>query len=489
MSISISNSVKYKDKTKSNLQELSNIMSFLNFDEQKQKLYPKQPPHFWYDVKDEFKRKEKGKIVIKNKTDLANYLRISRPTLNKNINIAHGLTLKREAPTSTEPSWYKQFYATKTMALLVTHFPNPNITREEKAKLLTRIEKGDFNARRDLLDPRKSNQIGYIRQAWRLMGSRREPIEFTTADFYKFFGIDCEAVPEFQDPETHAVEYGKCVALRWCMRYNIYPQSKDLFNDPRFSPVKRKKGKRKMWYLDESDLSTFITICPDPQLLVTEFYGFMLGARGNTLLRIHYSDIFPKQYQNGGGKIHCFETKTQDTSGGDVDKPLLKECIDFLLTYCRDFNIGVKIGDNKKPIDQKIFPYNLNDFNHRLSTLCKGHIVKTEANEVKKDGTVLPGKQLAITSHINKHTCATLMLKHRMELDVVSTYLHTDPKTLMDFYSGASEAKVVNQIFDIDTHNGKSWKDFTLETLTDVKEKYVALMRQRNASYRFVAAA
>jgi integrase len=476
----VSSSIQYRDKTKSNIEELSRIMSFLVFDPQKRQLYPKANPHEWYDIKAVFKEREKD--PIKNKTDLAKYLRLSRPTLNKNINIAHGLSLKKEAPTSTEPSWYKRFYATKTMALLTTHFPNPNITQEEKQELLARVEKGDYTARRKLLDPRKDNEMGYIRQAWHLLEEKREPIEFTTQDFYKFFGIGYEPIPEFQDLETHAVEYGKCVALRWCMKFNLYPQSKALFDDPRFSPVKRKKGKRKMWFLDEGDLQTLINVIDDPQFLVTEYYGIISGVRGNTLLRAHYSDIHPDQYQDGSGNVHFFETKTQDTTGGDVFKPMLKPCIDFLLIYAHDF------GLDTKGKDKKLFPYKLEVLNDKLSGVCDGRIIKREPNEVKKDGTVIEGKQLAITSHIHKHTCATLMLKHRVELDAVSTYTHTDPKTLMDFYSGASESKVVEQVLDL-PRSGKTWKQFVLELHKQVVSKYVYLMKQRNPDYQFLGSA
>lgn len=467
----------YRDKTRSNIEELARIMNYLELDKHKQHLYPNAQPHEWYNIKEIFKTRDKD--PIKTKTDLANYLRYSRPTLNKNINIAHKLTLKREAPASTEPSWYKRFYATKTMALLTEHFPNPNITADEKKKLLVAIEKGNFNLRRRLLDPRKASMMGYIRSAWHLLNERREPIEFTLDDFNKFFGVDGhEPIPEFQDPETHAVEYGKAVALRWCMTNNLYTQVKDKYvsKDPRYSPVKRAKGKRKMWFLDEYDLETLINTIDNPQLLATEFIGIISGVRGNTLLRLHENDIYEEQYKDGSGKVHFFETKTQDTTGGDVDKPMFACIIEFLRKYARDFNV-------KK--NGKMFPYKLDTLNDLLSSYAeKAGIEKREPNKVAKDGSVTEGKKIPVTSHINKHTCATLMLKHGIELDVVSAYTHTDPKTLMDFYSGATEAKVVDQVLAL-PRKGKTWKEFVLEVFKAVLSKYVFLMKQQNPNYQY----
>ncbi len=441
-------------KTRSNLEELQRIMGFLDFDPVAQQLNPKNPPHTWYRIKEVFRSRDKN--PIRDKKALAEYLRMSRPTLNNNINIAHTLTLKKEAPKSTEPSWYKRFYSTETFALFCQHFPNPDLTSAEARAKAPPQQR---------YDPRKRNTMSYIRVAWHLK-NEREPLKFTLQDFNSFFGVDCEIVPEFLDPETHTTEYGKAVALRWCMKNNLYPQVKDMMvsEDPRYAPVKRAKGKRKMWFLEEIDVQNLINVIDDPVLLMAEYTGILSGVRGNTLLRLHFSDIHPHQYRDGSGMVHFFETKTKDTTGGDADKPFFNFCIDFLLRYANDFN----------RVNKKMFDFNLAYLNDKLSSYAESAGI--EKREPTKDGA--EGKKIAITSHINKHTCATLMLKHMMELDSVSTYTHTDPKTLMDFYSGATEAKMIDQVLDL-PRTGKTWKQLVKEFHAQFVAKYEYLMKLR----------
>ena len=62
-----------------------------------------------------------------------------------------------------------------------------------------------------------------------------------------------------------------------------------------------------------------------------------------------------------------------------------------------------------------------------------------------------------MTTHILKHTCVTQMSLHGIDIDVISEYIGTDPKTLMDFYRGGGREKIRSQILDL-PRKQETWK-------------------------------
>lgn len=435
-------STPYSGKTRSDLEELQSIMAFLELDPETQRQHPKDQPHTWYEVKEHYRTRKEH--PIKNKTALSKHLRMSRPTLNNNINIAHKLSFKKEAPKSTEPSWYKRFYQTRTFKVLLSQYYDKEFrAKEQKLRL----------------DSRARGFMNNIRLAWRLKGEK-EPIEFSLKDFMDFWGDD-KTIPiaDFQDPETGAVEYGKAVALRWCMRESMYPDISQLISkeDPRFSPVKRKKGKRKFWYFNPEEIPMMINVITDPQTLVISYVGVVCGARGNTILKLAKGDLHPHEINEDCGIIHFFESKTKDTTGGDSDKPVFQFFIDFLLRYCKDFNRN-----------NRVFTFDLQNLNDHLSAYAEQAGIRKYSNDETK-------AKISVTSHIFKHTCATLMLKHRIELDAVSAYTHTDATTLLNFYSGATQGKVNEQVLDL-PRSGKTWKQLITELHPQFVQRYEYLL-------------
>lgn len=263
----------------------------------------------------------------------------------------------------------------------------------------------------------------YLRAAWKARG-KKDPLTFDLEDFQFFFGTATQApYPEFLDPQTNKIAFEKAVAVRFAMRMG---KSRDLVNDPRFTTrgLKREAGRKKHWYLEEDEIIRTVNCIKEADTLMFMYLDTLIGGRGGATLgltvdRIHRKELF----------LMLYEPKVKRT----VEKDLFDFSLEFIWQYIIDYNIK-----------DKLFPEDLKEYNKRLS-------------QASKDAG-LP-EQKTITSHMFKHTCVTQMSLHGIDIDVISDYVGTDPKTLMDYYRGGGREKIRAQILDLPRRQ-ETWKQF-----------------------------
>ena len=336
----------------------------------------------------------------KGKARASKELGISRPTIDKWL--AQYPTGMPEKPHKTEPRYYQEFEQTETAKKI------KELYWDLKEKQLTKTGEILFYA---------------LREAWRAR-NKKDPLTFDLEDFLFFFGTSTQApYPPFVDPQTNKIAFPKAVALRFAMRMG---KARDLADDPRFTTkgLKREKGRKKHWYLEEDEIIKVVNCINEPDTLVLTYLGFLIGGRFSALHGLTDAQIHRKEQF-----LMLYEPKVRRT----IEKDLFDFSLEFLWQYIIDFNIK-----------GRLFHWNLAEYNERL-----------------KKASIDAGLPQAkwMTTHILKHTCVTQMSLHGIDIDVISEYIGTDPKTLMDFYRGGGREKIRSQILDL-PRKQETWKQF-----------------------------
>lgn len=336
----------------------------------------------------------------KRKTQAAAAIGVSRPTLDKILALyPSGMP---EKPKKTTPVYFTEFTQTRAYKELFNRYLDRKTNRLSKqGEALLYVWRDAFKAR-----------------------GKKDPLDFDLADYLFFFGTgDKPPYPDFVDPQTNSISFHKASALRICMALG---RARDHLNDPRFTTkgLKREKGRKRYWYLELEHIISVCNAILEPDTLIFFYLGILLGGRGNALRALTDGKIH-REAQT----VEIFETKVSRT----VEKDLFDFSLALLWQYVIDFNI--KGG---------LFYHDLDEYNRRL---------------IKASHEAGLPENLTITSHMLKHTCVTQMSLHDVDIDVISDYVGTDPKTLLDFYRGGGREKIRAQILNLPRPQEK-WKDF-----------------------------
>lgn len=352
----------------------------------------------------------------KKKAEASRKLGLSRPTIDKWLaQYPQGMP---EKPKKTEPAYFQQFEETRC-------------AKEIRARY--------YDTALKHMSSTGERIFRIAREAWKARNSK-DPLTFDLQDFLFFFGTVNQApYPPFVDPQTNKIEFNRAVALRIIMRLG---RARDLVDDLRFTTklLKREAGRKRYWYLEQDEIMLTVNHINEPDTLLFFYLGILLGGRGNAVRDMKVANIH-RQVQS----LTIRETKI----GKTVEKDLFDFSLEFLWQYVIDFDLK-----------DRVFHVDLETLNERLSN------ASIEAG--------LPA-QKRITSHMLKHTTVTQMGLHGVDIDVISDYVETDPKTLMDFYRGGGREKIRAQILDL-PRTTETWKQFVQKIHPYFVARYKAIL-------------
>lgn len=360
-------------------------------------------------------RFSKGKW--KRKSEASKMLGISRPTIDKILKrYPTGLP---QQPKKTLPKYYEKW---------------------EQTEMVRKIKELFTDRATGKMTGQGLHVNGVLREAWRARG-QKDPMDFTIEDYLFFFGThDVRPYPDFVDPLTNKIAFHNAVALRVPMRINKDPEIKGLVDDPRFitKGLKREAGRRKHMYLEPHQIIKLVGFINEPDTLILLYLGILMGGRFSAFARLRVDNIHrTAQY------LDLYEPKVKK----NVEKDLWEFALNFLWRYIEDY-------DRKN----LLFHYDLDEYNKRLTLAGK---------------EALPEVTWALTTHVTlKHTCITLMSLHGVSVDVISDYVGTDAKTVIDFYRGGGREKIRTEILGLPTKPPKTWKQLWEELTPYFVQRY-----------------
>lgn len=337
---------------------------------------------------------------------------ISRPTIYKLIAMyPQGI---REKPKKITPRFYQEF---------------------ERTEIAEKIKSFYWDAKIKGLSKRGKSVLSTARKGWKAR-NKRDPMYWSEKDYLFFWGTPTQApFPEFIDPQTNKISFENASSLRMVMALS---KRLDLRDDPRFTTkgLKRKKGRRKKWYLDTEEIVKVINVIMECDTLILFLLGILLGGRFSALRRVKVSDI-----DRQAKIIDVYEPKVKKT----VEKPMLDSVLSFIWRYIVDFNIK-----------GKMFHWSISVYNDRL-------------RKASKDAG-LP-QEKTITTHMLKHTCITQMSLHGVDIDVISDYTGTEATTILDFYRGGGDKKIRAQVLGL-AYEYEPWHKYIPRLLAQFKRRY-----------------
>jgi len=347
----------------------------------------------------------------KRKAEASRRLGISRPTIDKILNLyPEGMPLK---PKKMTPKYFEDFKLTE---------------------IADRIKRFYWNAATNSLSGRGEAVWRTAREASHVLKGK-DLIYADEDDYTVFWGTpDNPPHPDFVNPQTNKLEFHKATALRMCMKLS---KRGDLADDPKFTTkgLKREAGRKKKWYLSTEHIIRTIAVIKEVDTLILFLLGILFGGRFSALSRIKVSDI---DYE--AEVIDLYEPKVRRT----VEKYLpTKTVLELLRLYIDDFNIK-----------KRLFKWGIYEYNKRLLR-----------------ASVDAGLPFRMSTHILKHTAITQMSLHGVDIDVISDYVGTEAGTIVQFYRGGGEKKIMAQIRG-EEYEFEKWSSYIERLMGYVLERY-----------------
>ena len=284
------------------------------------------------------------------------------------------------------------------------------------------------------LSSRGRTVYGVVREAFKVLKGK-DPMFFDEDDYLVFWGTpEKPPHPEFIDPQTNMLEFGKATSLRMCMKLS---GKGALTDDLRFSTkgLQREAGQKKKWYLSTEDIIQVAGVIREVDTLLLTLLGILFGGRFSGLSELKVEDI---DYE--AEVIDLYEPKVKKR----IEKLLpTRKVLDLVAMYIEDF----KITD-------KLFKWDIDEFNKRLKLASK------EA-----------GLPFEMTTHILKHTAITQMSLHGVDIDVTEDYVGTEARTIKAFYRGGGEKKIRAQIRG-EAFEFEPWNKYVERLLPYFEERY-----------------
>jgi len=249
---------------------------------------------------------------------------------------------------------------------------------------------------------KKHYKVGLI--AWKNVLNRKDPMLWDIEDFRKLWRYE-----KFIDSMTGKIRFTIAVSLKLWMR-TIGRHDLDKLDEFSTRGLKRPKGRRKMWFLEDEDIKKMIQSCDRRDVLVFARLGMESGARASSLLLIK-----PEHINYERNIILMYEPKVKDY----VPRFFNQCTMLFLKQYIQDYSI--------QP-DQLLFP--------SYDTVNKYLRLFGEAASLPK----------GVSTHILKHTFVSQASYHGVSLEIVSEQTGTDPATLLQYYAGIKEEKVRHEL-------------------------------------------
>lgn len=246
-------------------------------------------------------------------------------------------------------------------------------------------------------------------KAWLFLG-KKDPISWDIDDFRAIWRAE-----EFSDPQTRKMRFETAIALRKWMRAmgkNEFSQGEDFAT----KRLKRPKGTRKQWFLEDDEIIRLIEAMERTDVLVAFVVDILSGGRASSVMKSKTSKgIRPMDVDQRNSSILMFEPKRQQY----VSRIFHPRVIDLLKRYVEDNAI--------KPNEPLFRHYAI------MRKLLKEVAVRAQVSKIA---------EIAGTWHIGKHTFVSQGSYHGLSLEVISEQTGTDANTLMEYYAGIKEKKM-----------------------------------------------
>jgi integrase len=246
-------------------------------------------------------------------------------------------------------------------------------------------------------------------RAWLLL-DKKDPVSWDIEDFRKIWKAE-----EFRDSTTGKIDFNKAVIFRKWMRAIGKIELCDL-EEFETKGLKRPKGMRKQWYLEDAEIVRLIEAMDRADLVVSFTIGLLSGGRVSSIVKSDKAKgVRPMDIDEQNCGILMFEPKRKEY----VLRLFHPKAIELVKRYIMAHGI--------KP-NESLF---LDDSTMRL--YLKRASLKAGVSKIA---------DMRGAWHITKHTFVTQGVYHGLSIEVVSEQAGTDPKTLLDFYAGMKEKKL-----------------------------------------------
>jgi integrase len=241
---------------------------------------------------------------------------------------------------------------------------------------------------------------------------KKDPISWGVEDIRKIWTSD-----KYRDRATQKIRFHDAICLRKWLRAL---GKADLCTSEEFGTkgLKRRKGLRKQWFLEDDELLRFIEAIDRKDVLLGFVLALLSGGRASSLMpqsTAKSHGVRPLDVNEFNGGILMLEPKRDEY----VLRLFHAKVIELVKRYVHDQEI--------KP-NEPLFPrYNL----------MRG-LLKSAA----KRGNVSKVAEMRGAWHITKHTFISQGAYHGLSLEVLSEQTGTDANTLLEYYAGIKEKKM-----------------------------------------------
>jgi integrase len=247
--------------------------------------------------------------------------------------------------------------------------------------------------------------------AWLLLG-KKDPLSWDIADFRVLWKSE-----EFRDQATGQIRFFDAISLRKWMRAM---EKADICNLEEFETkgLKRPKGARKQWFLEDEEIMRLIEAIDRKGLLVSFVVSLLSGGRASSVMKSARSKahgIRPIDIDDQNNGILMFEPKRQEY----ILRLFHSRVVELVKRYILDQEI--------KPNESLFLDYNT------MRRLLK---------EIAQKAGVSKIVDMRGSWHITKHTFVSQGAYHGLSLEVISEQTGTDANTLMEYYAGIKEKKM-----------------------------------------------
>lgn len=250
-------------------------------------------------------------------------------------------------------------------------------------------------------------------KAWLLLG-KKDPVSWDIEDFRKIWKAE-----QFRDSMTGKIRYNNaCIFRKWMKAIG----KSELCNLEEFETkgLKRPKGMKKQWYLEDDEIKRLIENIDRADLLVSFVIALLSGGRISSIVKTQKEKgIRPMDVDEQNCGILMFEPKVNDY----VLRLFHPKAIELIKRYVNDY--GIKPNESLFPCD----------------SMMRKHFERVALKAGISKITDVWGSW-----HITKHTFVTQGVYHGLSIEVVSEQAGTDPKTLLDFYAGMKEKKLRTEL-------------------------------------------
>lgn len=256
----------------------------------------------------------------------------------------------------------------------------------------------------------------YVEMAMRswLLLQKKDPISWDIEDFRKLWNAE-----KLRDSATGKIVYNYAVMLRKWMRAM---GKADLCALEEFGTkrLKRPKGIRKQWFLEDVEILRLIENMDKADLLVAFVLSILSGGRASSVMPSNESKgIRPIDIAEKSSGILMFEPKRQEY----VSRLFHPKIIELAERYISD--CAIKLNE---PLFMRY---------ESMRRLLK---------EVAQKGQISKIADVRGAWHITKHTFVSQGTYHGLSLEVISEQTGTDANTLLEYYAGIKEKKMRQEL-------------------------------------------